>query len=124
MGLLDRNGNLVIDGQRIRSYNDLKEWKTRPKAKDGFLRFDKRTIFWYFDADDGTQEEVIDGQEYHSRKYGFEKLEEIGEALRRKELEKRDYPKCYLCNIKKPTPMYLYLEKRFELWAVSGKKYW
>jgi hypothetical protein len=41
MGLLDKNVDLVIDGQRIRSYNNLKNWKTRPNAKDGFLRFDK-----------------------------------------------------------------------------------
>jgi hypothetical protein len=123
MGLLDKNGNLVIDGQRIRSYNDLKNWKTRPRAKDGFLRFDNRTIYWYFDADDGTQEDVIAGLEYGAEKYGFEKLEEIWEAHARNEREKRGYPKCYVCNIKKPSAMYLYLEKRFELWAVSGRKY-
>jgi hypothetical protein len=124
MGLLDKNGDLVIDGQRIRSYNNLKD-RQRVSAKDGFLRFDKRTLYWYFDADDGTQEAIIDGDDYFGKRYGFEKIEEISEANRRMEREKRvGYPKCYVCNIMKPRPIFLYLEKKFRFWEVSGKKYW
>ena len=103
MGLQDKNGDLVIDGQRIRNYNDLKTWKTRPKAKNGFLRFDKRMEYWYFDADDGSQEEVICGYGYIERDYGFEKIEEIHDAVQRKELSKETgYLKCYVCNFIKP----------------------
>jgi hypothetical protein len=111
MGLVDRNGDLVINGQRIRNYNNLKEWKIRPKAKDGFLRWDKRTDFWYFDGDDGTQEELIIRNDYFGKEYGFEKIEEMQDAVRRKESEKRrGHHKCYVCNIQKPGAMYLLLE--------------
>jgi hypothetical protein len=66
----------------------LKEWKNRPKTKDGFLRWDKRTNFWYFDGDDGTQEELIIRNDYFGKEYGFEKIEEMQDTIRRKESEK------------------------------------
>jgi hypothetical protein len=123
MGLLDKNGDLVIDGQRIRSYNNLKVWKTRPKAKDGFLRFDKRMRYWYLDADDGSQEHLVCGDDIIPLDYGFEKIEEIWEAYRRKELEKGGYLKCYVCNIVKPGPVYLYLQKTYRLFWDNGVRY-
>ena len=124
VGLQDKNGDLVIDGQRIRSYNNLKAWKTRPKAKDGFLSFDKRMKYWYFDADDGSQEEVICGYGYIERDYGFEKIEEIYDAVRRKELSKETgYLKCYVCNFIKPRPIYLYLQKTYRLFWDNGVTY-
>jgi hypothetical protein len=43
MGLLDRNDDLVINGQRIRSYNNLKD-RNRTKAKDGFLRWPSNRV--------------------------------------------------------------------------------
>jgi hypothetical protein len=58
-----------------------------------------------------------------ARDYGFEKIEEIWEAHRRKELEKRGYPKCYVCNIVKPSAVYLYLQKTYRLFWDNGVRY-
>jgi hypothetical protein len=68
MGLLDRNGDFVLNNGRVRSYHG-----PTGGSKTGIIRWFKQERHWYFLADDGS---ILSLPAFmaEDKKYGIEKI--------------------------------------------------
>jgi hypothetical protein len=94
MGLLDRNGDLVLNNGRVRNFN---VW-----GRTGIIRWDKKRGTWYFLGDDGSSTGVSTAFS-QDKIYGIEKIEDDGQVRVYRDPFAKKAGKTYWCYVCRKT---------------------